>query len=165
MNIQENENMYELCKYSLYEKLMNDYIGLIIDLIESANKMRILPLKIMLSIGFIKNYIDSNRLIILQNGIEYLLNNKETILNFDITKLDDLDVDTDDNVSIKSCINNYKAHNNQSFNMDDDQNEILNLIIDIKNNSKKLSSIEVNIIKKYIELIITTLEQMEKLFN
>jgi hypothetical protein len=172
MNLQINETIYNEYeyeykyeyKYIMYENLMNDYIELIHNLIDSSCKMKILPLKIMFSIGLIKNYINENKLIMLENGIEYILANKTTILNFDTTKLDELDIDTDDNVSIKSCINNYKK-SNQINSIDDEQDAILNLIIDIKNNSKKLSQMEMDIIKSYIELIIIVLEQIQNLFN
>lgn len=93
-----------------YNYLMDMYIDTIIKLIDTSYSMRILPLKVMFGLGYIKNYIQSNRLDILQNGFDLLLSNKETILNFDIDNLNELDEDFDDNVSIKSCISNIKQH-------------------------------------------------------
>lgn len=159
-----NDDTVNEYKLMMYENLMDDYIGLIYDLIDSSNKMKILPLKIRFSIGLLKTFIRENKFDVLQNGINYLLLNKETVLNFDITKLDDLDIDTDDNLSIKSCMNEYKKTLGTSATLNE-QDEFLNLIIEIKNNSKTLTQIELDIIKKYFELIIITLEQIQNIFN
>lgn len=161
--------MYENTEaYTQYDYLMDVYIDTIIKLIDTSYSMRILPLKIMFGLGYIKNHIQSNRLEILQNGLDYLLTNKETILNFDISNLNELDEDFDDNVSIKSCISNIKQQNksittNNEFVTESD--EMLNLIIEIKNNAKKLSSSDINIIKKYFELLIIILESIQKIFT
>lgn len=151
-----------------YNYLMDMYIDTIIKLIDTSYSMRILPLKVMFGLGYIKNYIQSNRLDILQNGFDLLLSNKETILNFDIDNLNELDEDFDDNVSIKSCISNIKQHSsikNQTNNFISNSDDMLNLMIEIKNNTLKLSSVDIDIIKKYFELIIIILEKIQNIFN
>lgn len=165
-----NNNNYDLTIFNQYNYLMDTYIDTIIKLIDTSYSMRILPLKIMFGIGYIKNYIKSNRLEILQNGFDYLLANKDTILNFDIDKLNELDEDYDDNISLKSCISNIKNHQNiknqtTTTNFISDSDDMLNLMIEIKNNTIKLCLDDIEIIQKYFELIIIILENIQKLFN
>jgi len=148
-------------KLENYNYLVNSYIETIINLVDCSNSLNILPFKIKLSLGFIKNYIFANKMEVLENGIKYLLVNKDIIINFDLNKLDELDEDTDDNISIKSCINNVKKIKNIDSNQEDD---LLNLIIEIKNNSKKLSENKINIIKQYFELLICILENIQNIF-
>lgn len=156
--------------FNQYNYLMDTYIDTIIKLIDTAYSMRILPFKIMFGMGYIKNYIQSNRFDILQNGFNYLLSNKETILNFDIANLNELDEDFDDNISLKSCISNLKQNQkikNQvnTNNFISDSDDMLNLMIEIKNNTLKLCLDDIEIIKKYFELIIIILENIQKIFN
>jgi len=164
-----NYNSSECSLFEQYNYLMDMYIDTIIKLIDTSYSFRILPLKIMFGLGFLKNHIQSNRFDILQNGLDYLLTNKETILNFDINNLNELDEDFDDNVSIKSCINNIKKHQEtKQINTDNvisNSDEMLNLIIEIKNNTKKLDQDDLIIIKKYFELLVIILENIKQIFN
>ena len=124
--------------------------------------------------NFIKKHISDNRLDTLQNGILYLLSNKDTILNFDLEKLDELDEDSDDNMSIKSCVNKFKKNNdvistntsslNTSLSNISTSDDMLNLIIEIKNNTKKLAYDDIIIIKKYFELLMIILEKIQNIF-
>ena len=175
-NIYEQEQQI---KYETYEYLMGSYIETINGLIDFAYKLNILPLKLVFGINYMKKYINENRFDILQNGINYLLKNKETVLSFDIANLDELDIDSDDNMSVRSCVNNLKNStissslssgsslnlNSQSNNLTSDTDKILSLMIEIKNNAKKLSKSDIDLVKKYFELIIIILEQIEKLFG
>lgn len=157
------DNLYEQNqKLDLYNNLMEMYINTIIKLIDTSYSFGILPFKAILGMNWIKKHITENRVETLQNGIIYLLTNKETILNFDLKNLDELDIDSDDNVSIKSCVNNFKQKNNSNLTNSDD---MLNLIIDIKNNTKKISSDDILIIKKYFELLIIILEKIQDIFS
>lgn len=162
-------------KIDAYNYLMDLYIDTINKLIDTSYSMGILPLKIILGLNYIKKYIANNRIEILQNGTFYLLTNKETILNFDLNKLDELDMDSDDNMSVKSCVSRVKQQskiNNQTNlsnqtnlqNFSSDSDDMLNLIIDIKNKTKNLNNDDVQIIKKYFELIIIILEKIKNLF-
>lgn len=151
-----------------YDYLMETYINTIIQLIDTSYSMRILPLKVMFGLNWIKNYIQSNRFEVLENGINYLLENKDTVLNFSIENLDELDEDFDDNVSIKSCISNIKKNHSDIVNSSNvivDSDDMLNLMIEIKNNAKKLCEEDIFIIKSYFELLIIILEKIQNLFN
>lgn len=160
-----NNNSYNHDEmFNQYNYLMDMYIDTIIKLIDTSYSMRILPLKVMFGLGYIKNFIQSNRFDILQNGFDYLLDNKETILNFDIANLNELDEDSDDNTSIKSCISNIK-HQTNTNNFISNSDDMLNLMIEIKNNTLKLSFDDIKIIKKHFELIIIILENIKKIFN
>ena len=156
------EPNYDNIKLNNYNYLVNNYIETIHHLIDSSYNMNILPLKLVLCLKYIKKYISDNKLEILNNGIKYLLTYKDTILNFNITNLDELDEDSDDNMSIKSCVTNIKKSKN--IKIESSQDDILNLIIEIKNNSKKLSKENINIIKQYFELLILILENIKSLF-
>jgi len=155
MNIEINS------KLETYNYLVDLYIDTIHKLIDSSHSLKILPFKIIFSMNYIKKYISDNRLETLQNGIMHLLYNKETILNFDISKLDNLDDEINDNVSIKKCINNINDKNDKNLST---SNDMLCLIIEIKNNAKKLSNDDLIIIKKYFELLIIILEKIQFLF-
>jgi hypothetical protein len=157
-------NYEQKIKYETYEFLMETYIETIHKLIDFAYKLNILPLKLIFGINYIKKYISENRFETLQNGINYLLKNKETILSFDIKNLDELDVDSDDNMSIKSCVNNINRNSNLSQGIPNDTDQILNLMIEIKNNAKKLSIEDIELVKKHFELIVMILQQIENLF-
>lgn len=168
MNILYEENE----KLEVYNYLMEMYIDTIKKLIDTSYSFGILPFKVILGMNWIKNHISQNRIETLQNGIVYLLENKDTILNFDLSKLDELDEDSDDNISIKSCVNKF-TNNNTSLknnnisnitNIVSDSDDMLNLIIEIKNNTKNISFDDIEIIKKYFELLIIILEKIKKIF-
>ena len=161
-------NQNEITLINQYNYLMETYINTIIQLIDISYSMRILPLKVMFGLSWIKNYIQSNRFEILENGINYLLVNKDVVLNFNVQKLDELDEDFDDNVSIKSCISNIRQTHSKvsnSYNVITDSDDMLNLMIEIKNNTKKLGDDDIMIIKSYFELLIIILEKIQKIFN
>jgi len=154
-------------KLSRFEYLLNNYIEIIDNLIDFALTRKLLPFKITFGMGYIKNYIKNNKIEILENGIIYLLNNKNEILNFNIDVLDELDSDNDDNISRKNYVNNIDNIKNKlsDDNKNINSNEILNFIIDIKNNSKKLDKIDINLVKQYIELLLIILEEIKLLYE
>lgn len=162
--------MEYLDKIETYTKLSNTYIEIIEKILDFSIEKKIVPLKIILSSKILKNYVHNNKINLVMNGIEYLLNNKQDILNFNLNNLDVLDDDLSDNQSRKSYLQNINQMKNK-INIDTindnnyQENEILNLIIDIKNKAKKLNKIDISIIKGYIELLILILENIKKLFN
>lgn len=160
---------YHNNKIETYNYLMDNYIEVILKLIDFSNSLKILPFKMMFGLNYIKKTISENRVDMLEHGIQYLLTHKDIILNFDLNKLDNLDEDSDDNMSIKSCVNNIKKKQNLKQNMENLQNnigenEILDLIIEIKNNSKKTHPDDIILIKMYFELLISILEKIQNLF-
>ena len=171
-------------KLNIYNYLMELYIDTIHKLIDNSYSLGILPFRVVIGMNWIKKHISDNRLETLQNGITYLLSNKDTILNFNLLKLDELDEDSDDNMSIKSCVNKFKKNNKTSTPNISTPNistpnistpnistpnittpdDMLNLIIEIKNNTKSLSPNDIIIIKKYFELLIIILEKIQNIF-
>lgn len=149
-----NEKYYEY-KIKTFNYLMDSYIEIIHKLIDVTVEKRILPFKLIMASKYIKEYVTENRNEILEQSIIHILGNKETILNFDITNLDELDKDIDDNISVKTYFNKIKKIEDTG---------IIDLIIEIKNNSKKLSEYNIELIKKYFEFMIIILEKIKKLF-
>ncbi len=165
----ENSIEYKLKRF---EELVNNYSDVLISMIDLGARNNLLPLKYMFGIPLMKEYIQKNKIDLLEYGVKYVLVNKEEIINFDLNKLDELDDDSDDNVSRKSCVSsisdikstlNTNKISGSFIGIED--NEILNLIIDIKNNSKKLDKKTTKLIKGYIELLMLILEQIKMLFN
>jgi hypothetical protein len=134
---------------SKFHELLNNYINYINNLIIFLNINNILPPQILLFLPFIKNYIENNKLDILN----YSIIHKNEILNF---TLDDFN-DEDDN----QTINTYKSKLD-SFNIEGGIN-ICDLLIEIKNKSKKINKKNTNILKKNIKKITNTLNEIQQL--
>lgn len=157
-------------KLNKFEILVNNYTDTISSLLDLAVSNKLVPLKIIIGLPLMKDYIIKNRIDILEYGIKYILSNKEDILNFNINKLDELDKldsDSDDNISRQECMSNIKTiksstHIDPTNNFD--SNEILDIIIQIKNNSKKLDDFTIQMIRSYVELLLLILEQIKMLF-
>lgn len=151
-------------KMNLFITLSDRYISVMNSIIDFSVSKKIVPVKIILGVNILKNYIKDNKVELIKNGAEYLLNYKDYILNFDLKNLDELDNDSTDNISRKNCLDNIsqvkKIINEPRYK----ENEILDLIIDIKNKAKNLSIIDRSVIKGYIELLITILENIRDLF-
>lgn len=152
-------------KIDTFTHLSDKYLNVMNKILDYSVSKNLLPLKVTFGIGLLKKYIQENKITLIQYGVEYLLNHKDYILNFSIDSLDELDTDSEDNVSRKSCINNIsKAKQVINFGIDSQENEIMNLIIEIKNKAKTLDDTERTIIKGYIEVLIMILENIRDLF-
>jgi hypothetical protein len=151
-------------KFLLFTELSNKYITIIENIIDFSVSKKIVPIKIILGSDLLKKYIRDNKVELIKNGAEYLLNYKEYILNFNLNNLDELDNESDDNISRKSYLENInqakKIINEPKYK----ENEILDIIIDIKNKAKILTEIDKSIIKGYIEILILVLEKIRDLF-
>lgn len=151
-------------KITIFMNLSDKYISVINNIIDYSVSKKIVPLKIILGIDFLKKYIINNKVELIKNGVEYLLGYKEDILNFDLKNLDELDNDSEDNISRKNCIDNIsqvkKIINEQKYK----ENEILDIIIEIKNKAKNLNEMDRSIIKGYMEILIMILENIRDLF-
>ncbi len=174
-NDKYNEEQIE--KINKFSSLIDNYMEVVNSLIDIAVKKDLLPMKVLITLPYLKNYIRENRMDIMESSVKYILPNRETILNFSLDQLeelDELDDDTDDNVSrigyksnidiIKSNIEKEKKSLKNGI-KDMESNEILNIIVEIKNNSKKLSKKDTDIIYQYIKLLILVLEEIKKLFD
>jgi hypothetical protein len=143
-----------------FNYLTNQYIELIINLIDFCEEKKILPRKIIIFLETIKKNINDNKFDIIQNSLDHILNNKEIILNFSLDTLEEKDIEKPNNLNniyqLKKLINNTN-HN---------ELEIIDLIIDIKKNAKiLLKKDDIIIIKDYIEIMIMILEKIKILFN
>ena len=147
-----------------FNYLTNQYIELIINLIDYCDEKKILPKKIIFFLDTIKKNLIENKFEIIQNSLQHILENKETILNF---SLDSLEEDSNDKSSnnlnniyqLKNLIKNTNQYTNQN------ELEIINLIIEIKKNAKiLLIKDDIIIIKDYIEIMIMILEKIKILF-
>lgn len=155
-------------KIDIFSGLSDKYVLVIDKILDYSISKNLLPLKLRLGIGLFKSYVQENKINLIKYGVEYLLNCKEQILNFSLENLDELDSESDDNLSRKSCMNNI-SRAKQVINLDIDssykENEILNLIIEIKNKAKNLNETDRSIVKGYIEVLIMILENIRDLFT
>jgi hypothetical protein len=158
-----------LNKQTQFSKLSDKYVEQIKKVLDYAVTKRIVPLKVIFGINLIKEYIDANKLKILECGVEYILKYKDEILNFSLESLDETSLSENSNFSSNYISNigelkNIIKQETNSTSTSSEELEIFNLIIDIINNAKKLSSDEMDIIKNYIELIVLILEKIKLIF-
>jgi hypothetical protein len=156
-------------KLDRFNMLTNNYIDTINSLLDLAVSNKIVPFKLLIGLPLIKDYIQTNRIDLLEYGVQYILSNKSDIMNFDINRLDELDSDSDDNISRKEYINNIdnakvKINNKINIGTNYNSNEIIDIIVQIKNNSKNLDNFTVQMIRNYFELLILILEQIKSLY-
>jgi hypothetical protein len=157
-------------KLNRFSELVSNYVDVVNSMIDLGVQNNLIPFKYIFGIPLMKDYVQQNKIELLEYGVIYILRNKNEILNFDIKKLDELDEDCDDNVSRKDCVSSItdiKSNINKSNNnflSDIKENEILNLIIEIKNSSKKLDKQTRKLIHGYVELLIIILEQIKLLY-
>ena len=161
-----------LNKQIQFTKLSDKYVEQIKKVLDYAITKRIVPMKVIFGINLIKEYIDANKLKILECGIEYILKYKDEILNFSLESLDnsnlsELSESSNFSSNYITNINELKKiikQESNNTNTSTEELEIINLIIDIINNAKKLSTEEIDIIKNYIELIVLILEKIKLIF-
>jgi hypothetical protein len=143
-----------------FNYLTNQYIELIINLIDYCEEKKILPKKIIFFLDTIKKNLNENKFEIIQNSLHHILENKETILNFSLNSLEE---DNDDKSS--NNLNNIYQLKKLIKNTNQNELEIINLIIEIKKNAKTLLiKDDIIIIKDYIEIMIMILEKIKILF-
>ena len=154
-------------KIEKFSYLTDQYIDLINNLIDFCDEKKILPTKLIFFISSIKKNINENKFEIIQNSLTFILENKETILNFSLESLEDKE-DTNDKLLINNINNIYQLKNliNQNNNIGNNELEIINFIIEIKKKAKLvLVKEDILIIKDYIEIMILILEKIKILFN
>jgi hypothetical protein len=145
-------------KLHVFNELIETYFLVINNLVEIARDKNIIPIRYIMLIPALNGYIENNRLYIIQKSIITILDNKEKILNFSLNNLEN---DSTINLEkIKTIIDKENLNNCR-----DKESEFFDLIIQIKNNSLKLSSDEKHIFKSYIELMINILEKIKSIFT
>lgn len=146
-NMIDNEN-YDL-KVEKYLMYMDNYKDALCNLIDYVKSLNIIPVKAKIKLPFIKNYINNedNDDELLTNGIEYLLNNRELIINFNIDNIYDF---------------------NEFYSKVNKKNEFLDLIDEfVSSIKKKRNQIEkenIDVIKGLFEYIFKLLEDINSLF-
>ena len=139
------------------EKLMEEFYDYIdrykitlCQIIDFANEMGLVPLKMKIKIPFVKGYINNedNELEILENGIEYIYENKEIIKNFNI-----------DNISEFSKIHNKMKIKNDFVDMIND------FVIKINLKKNQISEKSIEAMKALFDYLISILTKLKKLFN
>jgi hypothetical protein len=145
-------------KLNIFNELTENYFLVINSLMELAKDKNIIPIRYIILIPVLTSYIENNRVYIIQKSIITILNNKEKILNFSLNNLEN------DNMvnleKIKTIIDRENLNNCR-----DRESEFFDLIIQIKNNSLRLSTEDRNIFKLYIELMIKILEKIKCIFQ
>jgi hypothetical protein len=142
-----------------FNYLTNQYIELIINLIDYCNEKKILPKKIIFFIDTIKKNLNENKYEIIQNSLKHILENKEIILNFSLDSLDE------DNNEKSNNLNNIYQLKKLIKDTNHNELEIINLLIEIKKNAKiLLIKDDIMIIKDYIDIMIIILEKIKMLF-
>jgi hypothetical protein len=143
-----------------FNYLTNQYIELIINLIDYCEQKKILPKKIIFFLDTIKKNLNENKFEIIQNSLYHVLKNKETILNFSLDSLEE------DSYEKSNNLNNIYQLKKLIKNTNQNELEIINIIIEIKKNAKiLLIKDDIGIIKDYIEIMILILEKINVLFN
>lgn len=145
-------------KLNIFNELTENYFLVINSLMELAKDKNIIPIRYIILIPVLTSYIENNRVYIIQKSIITILNNKEKILNFSLNNLEN---DNTVNLEkIKTIIDRENLNNCR-----DRESEFFDLIIQIKNNSLRLSAEDRNIFKAYIELMIKILEKIKCIFQ
>ncbi len=145
-------------KLNIFNELTENYFLVINSLMELAKDKNIIPIRYIILIPVLTSYIENNRVYIIQKSIITILNNKEKILNFSLNNLEN---DNTVNLEkIKTIIDRENLNNCR-----DRESEFFDLIIQIKNNSLRLSAEDRNIFKSYIELMIKILEKIKCIFQ
>lgn len=148
-------------KAKTFSKLSDKYVEILEKLIDYANIKRILPLKVSIGIPLIKKYMIDNRVLLIQYGVEHLLNNKDLILNSNFEDYDDFE---SDNQSVKSCVSNISKVKQVLNVIELTEDFVLEIIIQIKNNSKNLSQMDKTIIYEYVKILLVILSNIRDIF-
>lgn len=159
-------------KMAMFNNLCEEYTAELTGILDFSVKKNLLPMKLYICIDIIKKYIRENSINLIEYSVKNLLPNKELILNFSLDGLDELELDSEDNISRKYCISgiekvkqNINSNNNLNIGIfNEGESSILNLIIEIKNKGKKLNYSDKKQIKRNIEKLINVLENMSKIF-
>jgi len=145
-------------KLNIFNELTENYFLVINNLMDLAKDKNIIPIRYIILIPVLTSYIENNRVYIIQKSIITILNNKEKIFNFSLNNLEN---DNTVNLEkIKTIIDRENLNNCR-----DRESEFFDLIIQIKNNSLRLSAEDRNIFKSYIELMIKILEKIKCIFQ
>lgn len=134
-----------------YKILSNYYVDTIKDFFNYTREADVIPKSCIVFLPFVNDYIEDNKLFLIENGLVYILQNKEYIETFSIENLKN-----EDNSKIMSDFKHI---------IDKKNNTEIKIIFDILDNTKKLNKTQQKIVKEYMDMIILILEKINKLIS
>lgn len=141
-------------KEEYFTILIDKYMMVINRLIDYLDENDMIPLKMVCMKEIIKEYIKSNRDIVVMNSIEIILKNKDEILNFEFDE-DDKQID-----NLRSIM---ESKINIGRNIGKYEMEIVKMVMEAKSKSKKLGKDKREMIREYVEVMILILERMREI--
>lgn len=150
-----NNNNNNKNKEEYFTILIDKYMMVINRLIDYLDENDMIPLKMVCMKEFIKEYIKSNRDVVVMNSIEIILKNKEDILNFEFEE---------DNKQIDNLRNIIEKKSKESeINIGRYEMEIVKMVMEAKDKSKRLGKDKREMIREYVEVMILILERMREI--
>jgi hypothetical protein len=144
-------------QFKKYLKLAETYKILLLELFDFAYSKNIMPMKFNLFYDKdkISNLFEENKITAIQYGIDYFLEFKNEIENFSLSELK-----SNENIFILNKIKNDLLKTNNVYN-----EQLIDMLFGIINNSKFLNTNDFNIIKEYLLTILLTLNKLKCLLT
>ena len=136
-------------KLENYKTLSKYYIQTIKELFAFSKEVNIIPLQYVFLYSLIEEYIEENKLLLIENGFIYILKNKDYIETFNIDNLDN-----NENLEVYSDIKNIIEQKN---------NKEIKIFFSILENAKQLDINEKKVIKEYLNMILLILDKLNNL--
>ncbi len=136
-----------------FHKLMDCYISNIYELIDCVMSYKLLSSYMVIFIPQFKNYIENNKIDILQSSIM----NIDDFINFSFTDFNEMD----DNQSYNEYMPKIRNNNNETHN----STELFNFLLEIKKKSKKLNNKSKRNIEIKINGIVDILNKINGIFK
>ena len=136
-------------KLENYKTLSKYYIQTIKDLFAFSKEVNIIPIQYIFLYSLIEEYIEENKLLLIENGFIYILKNKNYIETFNIDNLDN-----NENLEVYSDIKNIIEQKN---------NKEIKIFFSILENAKQLDINEKKVIKEYLNMILLILDKLNNL--
>lgn len=157
--------MTDVCDIEMinnFNMLFDNYIKTINQIFDFAIKNQLLPYRISIWSNYIKKYVIEHQDKMLDDGLKYILEYKDEIKNFNLDNLTELE---DDNISLKyNKLKTEKKIDETQHNFTNIKpNEIIEQIIQIKNNLLKLPKNDIIIGEYYLKKLILILENIDLL--
>jgi len=133
-------------KFELFEEYSNDYINLLIEFIDYSKNNKIIPFTYSVFADTIKKKIKNEKLLMIQNGLDYVLPHKENLLSVLDT---DIEKQLKNNHTLKTLeleMNKYDAS--------------ISIIYEILENAQNANNKVKKKINEYLEITIIILESI-----
>jgi hypothetical protein len=139
-------------KINCFQKLLDNYIIHVYDLIDNAVSLKLLSTYMIFFVPKFKNYIENNRVEVLQNCVS----NIDDFIEFSFDDFNEMD----DNQSFDKYMHKIQNNKTESHN----STELFNFLLEIKKKSKKLNNKSRNLIKNKINIIVNDLSDIRNVF-